>query len=229
MRPSSIAVVALIAVVGFAEINAARLRTDSYNDESSEEHLSTDRVAVSYHLKKRLTRFIRLGAMAQAISKRTKIPRNEVFNGGASEYQDITQSNGDHASHVVRVRHDNTLTRVEHTNDYVDAMEFLSHTHRVPAWANVGIGRMIDTIQSDNVNLLASIDFCAESPTPDDKRVLQDIKKKFLDAFDRKIQRLGPGVERNELVASKSAINSITPEYLFSQARRYGLESKDCN
>lgn len=225
MRALAIVVIATVSLLG-VKIFAQRAPTKIFNDAASDVHSSSDQVGIIAHLEQRLIRFIRLGAMAQSIHVETGIPRDQIFVGGPSQYQDRSQTGGNHASHVIRAQHGNSLMR--HRAAWTKVRDFLGHTQSVPRWVNLGIGKLIDTIQSENVHLLDFIDFCEEL-TPEGKEKIEEIKQKFLDALDRKINDDIPDEQRKILTEARASISAIIPEFMFLEASLYGLEREDCD
>lgn len=222
--------IVLIAILFFISMSiAARIYVDQYLDNSSEEHQSDEEVSVAYHLSKRLIRFIRLGAMAQTISFRWNIPRSEIFKGGAIQNQDIHQSGDYHAAHVVRVK----LGSAFHSSflpEFENAVKFLGHTHKLPNYINLGIDKIIDKIQSDNVTVLKDIDFCATTPTLNNIYILSNIKHHYIAALGRKINKLPNSLHLDQLLEARRYINdTIDPAYLFTRARNCGLDPLICD
>ncbi|XP_052867172.1 uncharacterized protein LOC128273276 [Anopheles cruzii] len=115
------------------------------------------------HIEDRLRRYLRFGAILQAISELTGIPRLELVTGGRSVGQDQRSGHGPdfHAAHVIRVG--DASERLRSTNPYLytTLLDIIGHTQVVEREANVwhGIGGEIDRFQSENLELLASIDF----------------------------------------------------------------------
>lgn len=223
-------------------VKRRRESVEQYTEDSSEEHKSSDVIDVTYHLSKRLTRFIRLGAMAQTISIQTKIPRAEIFIGGPSQFQDKPQGKGYHAAHIVRVQISDRFDR-KWFSLYQSAVKFLGHTHKIPSYINLGIDKQIDTIQSENVEKLANINFCALSPIRTAVGIINDIKQKFINAIDIKIKLIQRDLQierqikqRRTLVKRRDELNNakeymtknMSSEYLFIRARNCGLNPKIC-
>uniref|UniRef100_A0A182VYZ4 Uncharacterized protein n=1 Tax=Anopheles minimus TaxID=112268 RepID=A0A182VYZ4_9DIPT len=115
------------------------------------------------HISARLIRYLRFGGILQAISEKTKIPRDQLVEGGASQFQDQSSGLGQafHAAHIIRVGAINNKLQKKSPTLNRALQNFIGHTQNVERRVNVwhGVGGIIDRYQSDNLNVLATINF----------------------------------------------------------------------
>uniref|UniRef100_A0A182MG17 RanBP2-type domain-containing protein n=1 Tax=Anopheles culicifacies TaxID=139723 RepID=A0A182MG17_9DIPT len=115
------------------------------------------------HISERLVRYFRFGGILQAISEETNIPRVELVTGGASRFQDQSSGLGQsvHAAHIIRVGAINSKLKNKSPSLNRALQNYIGHTQNVLRAANAwhGIGGDVDKYQSNNLNILATIDF----------------------------------------------------------------------
>ncbi|XP_058058219.1 uncharacterized protein LOC131209225 [Anopheles bellator] len=144
------------------------------------------------HIEDRLRRYLRFGAILQAISELTGIPRLELVTGGRSEGQDQRSGHGPdfHAAHVIRVGPASERLRSTNPYLYTTLIDIIGHTQVVEREANVwhGIGGEIDRFQSENLELLASIDFNREYNRTNGKWNMERNLERLLKRMDLVIQ-----------------------------------------
>uniref|UniRef100_A0A8D8P1T5 (northern house mosquito) hypothetical protein n=1 Tax=Culex pipiens TaxID=7175 RepID=A0A8D8P1T5_CULPI len=200
-----------------------RATTPVAPDESSETTDMRKVRSLMYHFKKRLTRFVRLSAMAQYISEQTSIARDKFLCTGKSQYQDRYSRMGHafHASHVVRV-HINNADQLESRNAELFEMlkNFLGHTHLMPRYANEwnGVGGRIDRIQEDFLEEINTIDFSRPLNTQV-RDMLQRLKDEFLKVF--KSLGVPKNIELMEIVEVIETIDEISIEELFKKGKSW--------
>ena len=180
----------------------------------------------SDHLADRFARLFRFIGKIQRISEQTDIPREEVEEGGGSQYQDQSSHQGKeiHEAHVVRVGEINTqiINDEAHKLIYNELKNFLGHTQNVSKHANEwhGIGGDIDKIQSGNLKKLSSIDF-RRSLTAEDASTIKRFKGKFIAALDKRINEgdFGNKWVLEELIKVRTAITDFKIEAAFEKGK----------
>lgn len=197
-----------------------RRKSRSFDDPSSDTNDDLNDIrGVAYHFVRRLTRYVRLGGIGQYVAEQTDIERSDVFYEGGSEYQDESCSiQGHHAAHVVRVRINGNI-ELEYPEIYEPLRDFAGHTHFVPRYANVGIGRVIDRIQERFLQEMSTIDFRGDL-TSRVEDILRRLKQAFIDAFESAIRsgRLSEQQEQ-DLREVVEVIRGITIRELFGKGR----------
>lgn len=174
----------------------------------------------SYHLVRRLTRYMRLAGMATYISNKTGIPKTDVFNAGPSLTKDHTCNIENHnACHVVRVQQSRKIIMKNIAIGNILRV-FLGHTHCVHYKFNKCIGKQIDTVQGTMLNTLLSIEWETETGSElsnDTKKKLIIIKEAWLNLLSTAAPIKYLGNQPEQLNEASKFIRAMSFEYLFEK------------
>uniref|UniRef100_A0A8D8D102 (northern house mosquito) hypothetical protein n=1 Tax=Culex pipiens TaxID=7175 RepID=A0A8D8D102_CULPI len=210
--------------------------TDSISSESTETHkngmseLSLKRTSQnikntmngSYHLVRRLTRFLRIGGIETYIEGNFNIPKANIFQSGRSETKDrVCKDIPDHhAAHVVQLQ---VVPSVLECNPsiYKILRKCLGHTHFVHRIFNLCIGKRIDTLQGKLLQDLRSIDWhneTADNISPAAVTVLQLIRDSWIELITQEMSGGNYTTDqRRELSIACQFISNMTITELFEK------------
>lgn len=172
----------------------------------------------SYHLVRRLTRFLRVAGVVRFVRYACNDQTLKVFQTGASKSKDqVCHIKHHHASHVVK------LQVKPGTGVFIEAilLKFLGHTHCCHKHFNIWIGRGIDTLQEKLLPVLLSVKWECETAENLSERavnVLTTIRSKWLALIQAELTARNYSMEqREELVIAFDFIEAVSVEYLFSK------------
>ncbi|XP_050070906.1 uncharacterized protein LOC126558870 [Anopheles maculipalpis] len=143
------------------------------------------------HISARLVRYFRFGGMLQAIAEETDLPRDKLVAGGASQFQDQSSGLGQtiHAAHIIRVESINNKLDKKSPSLNRALQNYIGHTQNVLRAANAwhGVGGDIDKYQSNQLAVLASIDFKTALET-NDRRTVETMITDFRSIIDKYVR-----------------------------------------
>ncbi|XP_039429937.2 uncharacterized protein LOC120413274 [Culex pipiens pallens] len=176
----------------------------------------------SYHLVRRLTRFLRVGGIVTYIVGNFNIPKTNIFQSGRSETKDrVCKDIPDHhAAHVVQLQ---VVPSVLECNPliYKILRKCLGHTHFVHKIFNLCIGKRIDTLQGKLLQALLSIDWhneTADNISSAAVTVLQMIRDLWIELITQEMSNLNYTTDqRRELSIACQFISNMTITELFEK------------
>lgn len=212
--------------------------TDSISSESTETYLPKtgmselslkrtsqnikNTVNGSYHLVRRLTRFLRIAGIVTYIVGNFNIPKTNIFQSGPSKTKDrVCKKIADHhAAHVVQLQ---VVPSVLECNPliYKILRKCLGHTHFVHKIFNLCIGKRIDTLQGKLLQDLLSIDWhneTADNISPAAVTVLQLIRDSWIELITQEMSGGNYTTDqRRELSIACQFISNMTITELFEK------------
>uniref|UniRef100_A0A8D8GFF6 (northern house mosquito) hypothetical protein n=1 Tax=Culex pipiens TaxID=7175 RepID=A0A8D8GFF6_CULPI len=176
----------------------------------------------SYHLVRRLTRFLRIAGMAEFGEDMFNISKFSIFQPGPSQTKDqVCKVKDHHASHVVRLKIAPDAAKVGPFHDCLK--KYLGHTHCVHRKFNLRIGKEIDTLQGKMLPILLSINWRKENPnqlSAGAANVLNTIKNEWLKLLKIAIATPSYHVEQfGELGKAVSFIEAMSLNVLYRKTR----------
>ncbi|XP_038105364.1 uncharacterized protein LOC119765485 [Culex quinquefasciatus] len=176
----------------------------------------------SYHLVRRLTRFLRIAGIVTYIVGNFNIPKTNIFQSGPSKTKDrVCKKIPDHhAAHVVQLQ---VVPSVLECNPliYKILRKCLGHTHFVHKIFNLCIGKRIDTLQGKLLKALLSIDWhneTADNISSAAVTVLQMIRDLWIELITQEMSNLNYTTDqRRELSIACQFISNMTITELFEK------------
>lgn len=170
----------------------------------------------SYHLVRRLTRYLRVVGMATYVEHKTGVSRLNLFHPGPSLTKDhVCSITGHNACHVVRLQLSPSVVPIN-LNIVQILRVFLGHTHCVHYKFNKCIGKEIDTLQGKMLETLLCI--CWEQGLTDDNRAkLILIKETWLKLLSKAVKTKYLEGQPEQLQIAFNYIQAMDSEYLFDK------------
>uniref|UniRef100_A0A8D8IVU9 (northern house mosquito) hypothetical protein n=2 Tax=Culex pipiens TaxID=7175 RepID=A0A8D8IVU9_CULPI len=176
----------------------------------------------SYHLVRRLTRFLRIAGIVTHIVGNSNISKTNIFQSGPSKTKDrVCKDFPDHhASHVVKLQ---VVPSVLECNPsiYNILLKCLGHTHFVHRIFNLCIGKKIDTLQGKLLQNLLSIDWhneTADNISPAAVKVLEMIRDSWIELITQEMSGGNYTTDqRRELSIACQFISNMTITELFEK------------
>uniref|UniRef100_A0A182T416 Uncharacterized protein n=1 Tax=Anopheles maculatus TaxID=74869 RepID=A0A182T416_9DIPT len=175
------------------------------------------------HISARLVRYFRFGGILQAISEETEIPRDNLVTGGASQFQDQSSGLGQavHAAHIIRVGSINSKLGKKNQSLNRALQNYIGHTQNVLRAANAwhGVGGDIDKYQSNQLGVLATVDFGSTLET-NDRRTVETLITDFRNIIDKYVRDgTHTSDEKKILDADKVIVYCVVPLMLHEEGK----------
>lgn len=227
---------AVIIAIATSPVTAGRQKTDVVSGLASSDNEGGYQVQIAAgtsqtvrserdHFRSRLTRYVRLAGVAQYLSGAIALPRGDIFQNGASEYQDRSCQKGYEASHILRLSiKEEAKRKIKNFDDnkFKNLKDYIGRTHCMPKYANqfTGLGGAIDKAQGEFLAKMANINFKLNAPNSDAKKILNELKDRFVDEIQKEMNKEKRSAdEKARLKEAKLGLEVISVEYLYTRGK----------